>query len=220
MKTSHLERIRCVRCGGRLTVPSGADYVEDGIIECADCSARFPVIRSVPRLLEGEMLANCLLFYGEVVALNRELAALDGDEVRDAGRAGTGCAEAEKLKAKTQKSFTYEWNIWKTMPEFAMNHFLEVMQVEEKFFDGKSGWDPAVGIGRDCANALKAVGDGGFMIGSDISYAVDIAYDMCGAAPNALIVQADLYSPFVPDESLDFAYMIGLIQHLTARKKA
>jgi len=57
------------------------------------------------------------------------------------------------------------------------------------------------------------------MLGSDISFAVDQAFERCKSSSNVLIVQADLYSNIIKTNSLDFAYMIGLIQHLTEPKK-
>jgi uncharacterized protein YbaR (Trm112 family)/SAM-dependent methyltransferase len=215
VNTGHLGRIRCIRCGGRFLSNHDEAVLENGVIECGDCGAEYPVIRSVPRLLEGDLLAGCLDFYGDTVSTHPRLKAFSDKTSGSCDRRGGAPSKVEKLKAKTQKTFTYEWNTWKTQPEFAMNHFLEVVRVPGEFFAGKSGWDPAAGIGKDLVNALKAVGPDGFMIGSDLSYAVDVAYDRCREYPNALIVQADLCSSFVEDGSLDFAYMIGLIQHLT-----
>jgi ubiquinone/menaquinone biosynthesis C-methylase UbiE/ribosomal protein S27AE len=215
MNTGHLGRIRCIRCGGRFLADHHEAVVENGVIECGECGAEYPVIRSVPRLLDGDLLADCMAFYSDMVSAQPRLKAFYHKTIGSGRPRGGTHNKEEKLKARTQKTFSYEWNTWKTMPEFAMNHFLEVVRVPEEFFAGKSGWDPAVGIGKDLINALKAVGPDGFMLGSDLSYAVDVAYDRCREYPNALIVQADLYSSFVEDESLDFAYMIGLIQHLT-----
>ena len=126
--------------------------------------------------------------------------------------------EAEKLKAKTQKNFGFEWKKWKKLNEYAEGHFFEVMGAGKEFFAGKTGWDVACGMGRDLEKAVQAVGPRGFMIASDISYAVDQAYDRCSKLGNVLIVQADMYSGFVRKECIDFGYMIGLIQHLTDPK--
>ncbi len=219
MNTGHLDRICCIRCGGRFLAHPDEAVIENGVIECGGCGAKFPVIRSVPRLLEGDLLVDCMAFYNDTVSMHPQLQAFFDEALKSSSRMGRGPGQVDELKARTQKTFSYEWNIWKSLPEFAMNHFIDVMSVEEAFFSGMSGWDPAIGIGKELVNALKAVGPDGFMLGSDISYAVDVALNRCHDYPNVLVVQADLYSTFIEDDSLDFAYMIGLIQHLTEPKK-
>jgi len=219
MNAQHLDRICCIHCGGELRVTSRDKVVENGLLECVACGTQFPVIKYIPRLLSGKLLWNCLEFYGDVVMSNPELFTYRMRVKEVSGVARGGQEEIVRLKEKTNKTFSYEWNIWNKLPDFAQNHFLEVMRKEARFFEGDYGWDPAIGIGRDLTNSLEAIGCEGFMIGSDLSYSVDIAYVKCGDAPNVLIVQADLYSPFIRENSLDFAYMIGLIQHLTEPRK-
>lgn len=217
MRIEHLKRVRCIQCWGELEVPAGGEAVENGLVECRECSARFPVIRFVLRMLDGDLLAECLVFYEDIVSKVPEL--LEYSNRIMSSRSAAQRQKAETLKARSQETFTYEWKTWSRLPEFAENHLLEVVGVEAGFFRGMAGWDPAIGMGRDLVNALEAVGDNGFMIGSDLSYSVDLVYDRCKVHSNCLIVQADLYSGFVPDETLDFAYMIGLIQHLTEPKR-
>lgn len=217
MNTKYLSHIRCIHCQGGLDSISAGEVIENGLIECRECGAQFPVIRFIPRMFGGDLMVECLAFYDETV--RSVPALLEYSKTTLSDRPVVAPQKAERLKSRTQKTFSYEWKVWSRLPDFAENHFLEVMRVEEAFFRGKTGWDPAIGMGRDLSNAIKAVGVDGFMIGSDLSYAVDIAYDRCKDYPNYLIVQADLYSGFVPDGSLDFAYMIGLIQHLTDPKQ-
>ena len=45
MRTEHLKRIRCIQCGGELEAAASGEVVENGLVECRECSARFPVIR-------------------------------------------------------------------------------------------------------------------------------------------------------------------------------
>lgn len=217
MNKEQLERnIKCISCQGALEV----DYHqgESGIISCSACGSRYPIIKNIPRLLSGELLLNCLCFYEELVKSDAILEKYFQEKIAE-GHIPKN--KINRLKSDTQKQFGYEWHIWKKLPEFAENHFLEVMNKPSDFFQGKVGWDPAIGMGRDLTNAAKAVGENGFMLGSDLSFAVDVAYQRCQdfGLKNVLIIQADLYSDFIDNNSLDFAYMIGLIQHLTAPKK-
>jgi len=213
MDKKHLSLINCIHCSGGITALSPEGVIENGIISCTKCAAQFPVIRNVPRLLKGALMVECLAYYSDICNANPELSAFREKFLLKQGNPSS--SHMEKLKVETQKNFGYEWHLWKKLPDFAENHFLEVMGKPEEFFRGKCGWDPAVGMGRDLFNAVKAVGPGGFMLGSDLSFSVDMAYERCKGYPNVLIVQADLYSDMVPEKSLDFAYMIGVIQHLT-----
>ncbi len=217
MDKKHLEKIACIKCGGTLESSSAADELTNGIIKCRDCGESYPVINNIPRLLTGNLMARCLAYYYRAIKNEPELTKYYDKYMQD--NQGLAGSKIEKLKAETQKSFGYEWRMWKKLPDFAENHFLKVMGKNADFFAGKTGWDPAIGIGKELQNALLAVGETGFMTGSDLSYSVDIAYERCGKNKNLLIVQADLYTDFIRDNSLDFVYMVGLIQHLTGPEK-
>jgi len=218
MYIKHLEHIICIHCGGELSTDNQNERIKNGIIKCKKCDAAFPVINYIPRLLKDELLLNCLTFYyDEHIKSNTELLAFHNKFFKNVSEKEIN--KFKKLKLDTQKTFGYEWKIWKKLPDYAENHFMEVVQIEPKYFKGKIGWDPAVGMGRFLASAVEAVGENGFMIGSDLSFAVDQAFERCKNSSNILIVQADLYTDIIKNNSLDFAYMIGLIQHLTEPKK-
>jgi ubiquinone/menaquinone biosynthesis C-methylase UbiE len=193
---------------------SSANAIEFGIIACTQCRAEFPVIRHVPRLLKDGLLARCIAYYEEDIADHADLAQWARRHAAQLGKPGTISA-AEKKKIATQKNFGYEWHVWKKLPDYAEGHFLRIMKKDAAFFNGKVGYDAATGMGRYLHAAALAVGEHGFMIGTDISFAVDMAYARCQALHNVLVVQADLYTDVIPAASLDFAFMIGLIQHLT-----
>ena len=99
-----------------------------------------------------------------------------------------------RRKLATQDTFGFEWKLWSKLPEHAENHFYHVVARDAAFFAGKCGWDPAMGMGRDAQHAAAAAGDNGFMRGSDLSYAVDVAYQRRGHRRNVLIVQAGPYT--------------------------
>lgn len=217
MNKEYLEKnIKCIKCQSALKV----DYYQDesGMINCTNCNSKYPIIKNIPRLLSGKLLLNCLCFYENIIKKDDVLVKYFQEKLNDSQVSKN---KINQLKSDTQKQFGYEWHIWKKLPEFAENHFLEVMNKPNDFFQGKIGWDPAIGMGRDLANAAKAVGENGFMIGSDLSFSVDMAYERCQKLnlKNILIIQADLYSDFIDNNSLDFAYMIGLIQHITEPSK-
>lgn len=208
----HIEKyLRCIHCGSHVEV--GIVENDNGILSCMRCGAQFPIIRGIPRLLVGQLLRNTYNYYHDVIEGSSLLSTFFK---RNRKSIGSNSSDVERLKSKTQEQFGYEWHRWPKLPDYAERHFFNVMQKPPVFFQGKMGWDPAVGMGRDIFMAATAVGDNGFMIGSDLSFAVDVSYERCKEIKNILIVQADLYSNFLENNSLDFAYMIGLIQHLTA----
>ena len=218
MYIKHLKHIICIHCGGELVTDNKIERIDNGLIKCTECGVEFPVINYIPRLLKDELLLNCLTFYyDDHIKSNPKLLAFYNKFFENIPKKEIN--KFKKLKLKTQETFGYEWKIWKKLPEYAENHFMEVMQIDPKYFNAKVGWDPAVGMGRFLASAIEAVGDNGFMIGSDLSFAVDQAFERCKSSSNVLIVQADLYTDIIKNNSLDFAYMIGLIQHLTEPKK-
>jgi len=218
MYLEHLKYIKCINCSGQLIALQTSKRIENGIIECSNCGIQYPVIQYIPRLLEEELMLNCLAFYYDTHIEKHSTLLKFYNQFCEKAKTKV-INKFKKLKLNTQKTFGYEWKLWKKLPDFAENHFMEVMQIDTEYFEGKCGWDPAVGMGRDLANAAKAVGENGFMIGSDISFAVDYAFERCQNLSNVLIVQADLYSNILETNFLDFAYMIGLIQHLTEPKK-
>ena len=218
MYIEHLKHIICIHCGGELSAAAKAERIHNGLVKCTKCDTKFPVINYIPRLLKDKLLLNCLTFYyDDHIKKNPELLAFYNNFIDNISEKEIN--KFKKLKLKTQETFGYEWKIWKKLPDYAENHFMEVVQIDQQYFKGKIGWDPAVGMGRFLASAAESVGENGFMIGSDLSFAVDQTFERCKNASNVLIVQADLYTNIIKNNSLDFAYMIGLIQHLTEPKR-
>jgi len=210
-------RIKCTHCLGSLRI---AIYEKDyGILKCQRCGEEFPIIKNIPRLLKGKLLTNCYGYYREYILKVEVLTKYFERQARET--AGQNYRDgAEKLESNTQSQFAYEWDIWRKLPDFAENHFFNVAGFTPRDFLGKTGWDPAIGNGRDLHDTAVLVGERGLMIGSDLSFSVDIAYERCKDLQNVVIVQADLYTQFLDNESLDFVYLIGLVQHLPYPKKA
>lgn len=215
MKCEFITFVRCPACGGELVCADCAGTITHGLLRCTTCSMEYPVIHHVPRLLTGRLLAACVEYYKDVIAREPVLAAWH-EHYADNIRAACPISPAERKKIATQRNFGYEWTVWRKLPDYAESHFFRIMGRDAAFFEGKTGYDAATGMGRYLQTAARAVGPRGMMIGTDISYAVDMAYERCKDLGNVLVVQADLYSKVIPDHSVDFAFMIGLIQHLTA----
>ncbi|MEY2536722.1 MAG: hypothetical protein QOG67_462 [Verrucomicrobiota bacterium] len=77
--------------------------------------------------------------------------------------------------------------------------------------------DVGCGAGRFAEVALNA---GAEVMGVDLSSAVDAAYKNLGSNPRFHCVQASIYDLPFPDETFDYAYCIGVIQHTPDPRKA
>ena len=231
MNKNHLNKILCPLCLGSLYVIDSyknKTEVDYGIVECYACKSKFPVINGVLRLLSGSLMNRCIDYYAKNL-----LNSIDEDTdaeltqwlvrmIRKCGRhnlpIGTRRIDFPKGKStnsRTVDAFAYEWHKWKHLPNYAEDNLKNISGSYD--FKGKVGWDPAVGMGRHLESAIKAVGKNGFMFASDLSYSIDIARDRCKQYENVMFIQSDMrdisyLNCFV--SKLDFAYMIGVIQHL------
>jgi len=65
MKRSLLAWLSCPRCRGDLLLVEASDRegeVEAGLLQCADCQARYPIIRSIPRFVSQDNYAGSFGF--------------------------------------------------------------------------------------------------------------------------------------------------------------
>jgi SAM-dependent methyltransferase len=121
-------------------------------------------------------------------------------------------------------TFSFEWNRFHDVQIDILNATNE----SEKTFQGKTGWSPADLIGKRILDAGVGAGRfaevvsrwGGEVVGVDLSFAVDAAYENVGKRENVHIVQADLFRlPFL-EGTFDSMYSIGVLHHTPDTKKA
>ncbi|MCX6082991.1 MAG: methyltransferase domain-containing protein [Chloroflexi bacterium] len=113
-------------------------------------------------------------------------------------------------------SFGLQWNRFaKTQVDSALktnrsrDRFIHETLWDESQLRGKLVLDAGCGSGRFSEIALNL---GAQLVAIDYSSAVDAASENLNTE-NLLIVQGDLAELPIPDESLDFAYCIGVLQH-------
>ena len=119
-------------------------------------------------------------------------------------------------KENYAESFGLQWNRFastqidsKVGTNRSEIRFREETLWDEKNLTGKIVLDAGCGSGRFSEIALKL---GAFLIAVDYSSAVDASKQNL-SAPNKLIVQGDLAALPVLDQTFDFVYCIGVLQH-------
>jgi len=121
-------------------------------------------------------------------------------------------------------SFSYQWETWRSnnLPRGDMKN-----ETEEYFFR-KTGFlkaelackvilDVGCGTGRFCELVANY---GGEVIGVDLSYSVDVAFENMRRDPRISFVQADLFHLPFADQAFDLIYSIGVLHHTPDCKQA
>jgi uncharacterized protein YbaR (Trm112 family) len=165
--------------------------------------------------------------------LDLEVGSEDGGEILEGTLSCRSCRSRFPIRKGVPRfvqmdeyvdTFSFEWNRFHDVQIDILNATDE----SEKTFQGKTGWSPAdlkgkrlldvgVGAGRFAEVVSRW---GGEVVGVDLSFAVDAAYENVGKRANVHIVQADLFRlPFL-EGTFDSMYSIGVLHHTPDTKKA
>jgi len=203
-----LDLLCCPQCRGDLTLdvfqanPSDAGQeIVEGKLNCASCSAVYPIIGGVPRMLCGTLLTESLTrYHGEFLDRYRNQLGLQL------------CAAARDKKTDTMHAFGYQWTTFVDNFGYYREMFLSFVRpyLDPEQFKGRTVLDVGCGSGRPASVACSF---GAEVIGVDLSEAVQTAHAQSRKYPRLHVVQADIYAlPFRP--IFDFAYCVGVLQHL------
>jgi len=206
MKQRLLELVVCPHCKGGLdcTAFTMTDMeILEGVLSC-NCGRWYPIIRGIPRLLPGPLLAGLLC---------KDTEFVDKYKGRLPRPAPLEIVEdkATSLKRQTSSSFGFEWDAFsEVIEEYEANFLSYISPVDKLFFRGKLVLDAGCGAGRHSCYAAKY---GAEVIAFDLSKAVEAAYRNTTQFPKVHVLQADIYNlPF--REEFDYIFCIGVLHHL------
>jgi SAM-dependent methyltransferase len=122
------------------------------------------------------------------------------------------------------RNFSFQWNTHRTtqVDSLSGHHesqhtFRNKTALSESELKGKLALDAGCGTGRFMEVAADL---GAEVIGVDLSYAVEAAYENMGRRSGIHVVQADLFRlPFRP-ATFDVAYSIGVLHHTPSTREA
>jgi len=118
---------------------------------------------------------------------------------------------ADALRAKTRRSFGYQWTEFGEMTDQFRDDFLNYIHpVPPEFFAGKRGLDAGCGFGRHMYYAARF---GARMVGLDFSRAIERARDVTKGLPAVRLIQGDILQPPFAPQSFDFVYSLGVLHH-------
>ena len=115
-------------------------------------------------------------------------------------------------------SFSFEWKKFATTQygEMSDRTFVEKTGLTSEDLKNKLILDAGCGSGRFCDVVSRKMGK---VVGIDLSYSIDAAFEQIGLKENVSLVQGDLLNLPFKSDIYDIAFSIGVIHH-TADPKA
>jgi len=122
------------------------------------------------------------------------------------------------------KSFSLEWSWHQKTQLDSVNHIKSSKEAFQKRIDmplsglrGKLVLDAGCGMGR----YMEVMADhGAEVIGVDLSFSVDSAFNNIGKRENVHLLQGDLFQLPFKEEQFDFIYSYGVLHHTPSAEKA
>lgn len=129
---------------------------------------------------------------------------------------------------KYVSSFSFEWKVHKNTQLDSANLNSRMSGQSHRDFEkrvdfplselkGKRVLDVGCGVGRFSEIAISY---GANLVGIDLSFSVDAAFENMGKAKNANFAQADIFRLPFKEGSFDFVYSFGVLHHTSDCKKA
>jgi 2-polyprenyl-3-methyl-5-hydroxy-6-metoxy-1,4-benzoquinol methylase/uncharacterized protein YbaR (Trm112 family) len=216
MKRRLIDLLICPGCGGdglelETAVPERESWPPEtgaGVLRCAGCGRRYPVVDGIPRLLPDSWEEHRERLVPELERARGAGAALDPEEIRDF-RARLG---------STRQSFGFEW-LRHQVTGFAENRefFVRSLGIDPSELAGKLVLDAGCGMGR----FLEVAASGGAeVVGLDLSRAVERAQRETRHRGRAHFVQGDILRPPFAAEQFDLVFSIGVLHHTTSTEAA
>lgn len=239
MKINLLKYLCCPVCEENLTsshyLQIGKEIV-DGFLRCSKCKEMWLIIDGIPRFI-GHHFLNSLASYNSFLRKYKTNLSSNGYKIK--GGDGPENSKLEDLKEKTSSYFGYEWNYFK---DWGWIDDKDVTEEERKYdyrgglisnteaafkgkcmldhidlVEGKVVLDAGCGNGRYTNQAAKY---GAVVIGVDLGYGVESAYEHLKTSENVHIIQGDLFALPFKRNIFDSAFSNGVLMHTGNAKKA
>ena len=239
MKETLLKFLCCPECERDLilfTFHEDCEEIIGGYLRCLLCTTDWLIIDGIPRFVSNDYIKNLDSFQAFLKKYATKLGAADYSINNGGGEKDSALKE---LKNKTSNYFGYEWDYFKDWGWIKGEDITE----EEKKYDYRGGLisntesafkkkcmldagdlekkklvlDAGCGNGRFTNQASKY---GAEVIGVDLGYGVESAYEHLKNSKNVHIIQGDLfYLPFKKN-IFDIIFSNGVLMHTGDAKKA
>jgi SAM-dependent methyltransferase len=224
MKYKLLETIVCPDCKKALEciVFDEKDEVIDGFLSCNNCGKTYPIVNSIPRMVENRLLRETESFKHFIEKYRNRLPV-----EYNYGKSDKLVSQKTKKEIKTMKAFGFEWTKWtssvhttatkKINEKIEGDRFFEQTNIKPSFLKNKFILDAGCGMGRYTYIANKF---GAEVVGVDFGESVESARENTKGLPNVHIIQADLFNLPFRKEAFDFIFSIGVLHHTSNAEKA
>jgi uncharacterized protein YbaR (Trm112 family)/2-polyprenyl-3-methyl-5-hydroxy-6-metoxy-1,4-benzoquinol methylase len=208
-----LDLVVCPECKGDLKLKvlryDSTENIIDGVLACAKCKRKYPVIDGIPRLLPDRLIGNLLFYHRDFFSRYRMTLPAVNSTSKD---------DNLSLKQKTLASFSFQWNTFGEIFDEYGQHWKDFLpnSFGQSHFDGKLGLDAGCGFGR---HSLQAAQAGAEMVGLDLSESVQAAYTNVKHLKNVHIIQGEIYNLPFKKGTFDLIYSIGVLHHLPEPQK-
>ncbi|HMO17006.1 MAG TPA: methyltransferase domain-containing protein [Oligoflexia bacterium] len=176
--------------------------VIDGVLISENREFTYPIINGVPRMLPPHLIKHLVNDYPEF--FDKYSAQLNELQVNSS-------SQDDQTQRHTQEAFGYEWT-WAA--DYDANNFSDWLPTgftQSDLFKDKLGLEVGCGAGRHAENT-STLARTHFAV--DLSRAVDSAFERNRFSLNCHVIQADaFYLPF-REETFEYVYCLGVLQHM------
>ncbi len=172
---------------------------------CQSCTAAYPIIEGIP------------LFNSNSFCLHAEFVRKYADKIQQSAQLIDKATIFSKIHGQTQERFGHEWMNYPGPMAEDRKIFLEETQIPQSDWAGKTVLDAGCGMGRYTRIAHDL---GAHVIAMDLSHALIRLQEAAFNSDRMHLIQGNLLSIPLKEESLDTAYSIGVIHHTPSAKEA
>lgn len=210
MYGEHIHELVCPACRADLQSPQGGGWIEEGQLDCTSCSASYPIVAGVARMIKptADQRGGARVDQRTREAFGFEwlrypVTTFEEDIVTLIALIGVEPSFYDRVQFE---------NIFSHQPTRE-----DVDAAHTTYFRDKRVLEAGCGMGKYVR--VIASQSAKLAVGLDASDSVERACEMVRSLPNALIVQGDIFNPPLRG-GFDFAYSVGVLHHTSDPKQA